>query len=157
MSQIILNRNIKTEDYDTLNKLIDKSITTVTEDMLSGETVIDDYAFYYCSSLVDVVIPNSIITIGNDSFGYCHNITNITIPSSVVSIGNFAFEECSSLSNVTVKSITPPTLGSNVFQSASSLSAIYVPAESVDTYKSASGWSRYVDIIQAIPISNLYI
>ncbi len=61
MSQIILNRNIKTEDYNTLNKLIDKSITTVTEDMLSGETTISSRAFYGCWDLVSVFIPNGIL------------------------------------------------------------------------------------------------
>ena len=150
MSQIILNRNIKTEDYDTLNKLIDRSITTVTEDMLSGETVIDDYAFYHCMSLTSVNLPNSIISIGNSAFYECP-ITSITIPNGVISMGAEVFRGCTNLVSLTVKAISPPTIGHDLLTNANR-SVIYVPAESVDTYKAASGWSDYAYKIQAIPV-----
>jgi hypothetical protein len=51
---------------------------------------------------------------------------------------------------VTVNAITPPTLGSNAFDSTNNC-PIYVPAESVNTYKSATNWSTYADRIQAMP------
>ena len=60
MSQIILNKNNRIEDYDALNKLIDKSITTVTEDMLSGEVSIDNFAFFQCNLLTSVSIQNTL-------------------------------------------------------------------------------------------------
>ena len=66
-------------------------------------------------------------------------------------MGQEAFRYCTSLTSVTVKSATPPTLGFGVFYNGSSNLVIYVPAESVDAYKSASGWSTYADRIQAIP------
>lgn len=61
-----------------------------------------------------------------------------------------AFYLCSQLSNVTVEATTPPTIGSDVFTSTHSSLVIYVPAASVETYKSAERWLRYADKIQAI-------
>lgn len=151
MSQIILNRNNKIEDYVTFNKLIDKSITTVTEDMLSGGTSISDYSFSYCSSLVSVFIPSSITNIGKAAFGYCSSLVSILIPSSITNIGDSAFSQCVLLSNVTVKSVTPPTLDDSIFFNTPLNLVIYVPPESVETYKSDSGWSRYANKIQPIP------
>jgi hypothetical protein len=60
-----------------------------------------------------------------------------------------AFAVCGSLISVTINATTPPTLGENVFW-ASSIQTIYVPAESVDAYKSADKWSSYADLIQPI-------
>lgn len=151
MSQIILNRNNKIEDYVTFNKLIDKSIAAVTEDMLSGGTSISDYSFSYCSSLVSVFIPSSITNIGEAAFYSCSSLVSILIPSSITNIGYAAFSECVLLSNVTVKSVTPPTLDGSIFFNTPLNLVIYVPSESVETYKSASGWSTYANKIQPIP------
>lgn len=152
--------------------LVDRSITSVTADMLQGVTSIGNYAFYYCG-LTSVEIPNSVTSIGNSAFYYCSSLTSVTIgegvtsigvaafcnctsltsieiPDSVTSIGDSAFKFCSSLTSVTVLSTTPPTLDSLAFNGTSSSLKIYVPAESVDTYKEASGWSSYSSKIQAI-------
>ena len=48
---------------------------------------------------------------------------------------------------VTVRSIIPPQLGENVFSYTSDNLKIYVPAESLDAYKTAKGLSEYRDII----------
>ena len=87
----------------------------------------------------------------NAVFMNCTAITGVTIPDSVTSIGDAAFYLCSGLTSVTVNSSTPPTLGSNVFNNTHTNLKIYVPSASVDTYKSATNWSAYASIIQAIP------
>ena len=58
-------------------------------------TSIGEWAFYDCSSLTEIVIPDSVISIG--SFSGCDNLTEIVIPNSVISIGSYAFEYCDSL------------------------------------------------------------
>ena len=44
--------------------------------------------------IIDLIIPNSVTTIGDYAFSYCSNLTSVTIPNSVTSIGNSAFESC---------------------------------------------------------------
>ena len=116
------------ETYAAFKALVDGSLTEVTAEMLDGITVINTNAFSSRTSLSSITIPNGVTIMGQEAFRYC-----------------------TSLTSVTVKSATPPTLGFGVFYNGSSNLVIYVPAESVDAYKSASGWSTYADRIQAIP------
>ena len=83
-------------------------------------------------------------------FEWCSKLTGITIGNSVTSISTECFYKCLSLTSVTCKATTPPTLGDRAFWYTHSTLVIYVPAESVDAYKSATNWSSYADKIQAI-------
>lgn len=104
------------------------------------------------SNLESVTMSNSIVSIGVYAFNNCPKLTSITIPSTTKEIGYEAFRQCSRLSSVTVLAVTPPTLGSNVFALNANNRKIYVPAESVDIYKAANGWSTYASAIEAIPV-----
>ena len=63
--------------------------------------------------------------------------------------GDEAFYECDELTSVTINATTPPTLGDDAFYDTNNC-PIYVPSGSVDTYKSASGWSSLASRIQPI-------
>ena len=98
-------------------------------------------------------IPETVTSIGSAAFINNQWITKITIPNSVTSIGSFAFSGCQGLGAITVLATTPPTGGSNMFDS--SYCPIYVPIGSVETYKSAQYWSDYAPRIQ-IPRNIIY-
>ncbi len=65
-------------------------------------TSISNDAFFGCSGLTSITIPNSVISIGDFAFAYCSGLTIITIPNSVTSIGYYAFMNCSGLTTITI-------------------------------------------------------
>ena len=60
-------------------------------------TSIGNYAFQDCRRLTSITIPNSVTSIGNSAFSGCSGLTNITIPDSVTSIGDSAFSWCAKI------------------------------------------------------------
>ena len=124
------------------------SLTSVN--IPNGVTSISNNMFYSCYSLTSVNLPNGLKSISNNMFNYCHSLMRIDIPDSVTSIGGNAFGQCTSLSRVVVKAITPPTLQSSSFTKVPSDCIIEVPAESLDSYKTATNWSTYANQIVAI-------
>ncbi len=65
-------------------------------------TSIGERAFYDCSRLTSVTIPNSVTSIGENAFSGCYGLTSVSIPTSVTSIGKWAFFGCSGLTSVTI-------------------------------------------------------
>ena len=57
-------------------------------------TGIGNRAFWECTSLKEVTIPQSVTSIGDKAFYDCRGLTSVTIPQSVTSIGDYAFDEC---------------------------------------------------------------
>ena len=119
------------------------SLTSIT--ILDGVPSIGYATFVGCSSLTSITIPDSVTEIGWYAFANCCSLTSITIPNSVTEIGWGAFQNCSSLTSVYCKPATPPTGGNYMFPYGCT---IYVPAASVDAYKSASYWSGYSSDIE---------
>ena len=152
-------------------KATDNTLATYT--LKSGTRFIGSSAFYGCTSLTSITIPNSVILISNGAFSGCTSLTSltipnsvthidasafrsctslgsITIPESVVYIGSYAFYGCTGLESITCLATTPPTLdGTSVFGSTNNC-PIYVPSQSVNAYKAAEGWSSFASRIQAI-------
>ena len=99
-------------------------------------------------NLTDVVIPEGVKGIGWSSFTDCTALKPLTLPSTITSISNYAFRGCTSLTSLTLLATTPPSIMTYSFAPTSVLQAIYVPAASVDAYKTA--WPSYASVIQAI-------
>ena len=100
-------------------------------------TSIGNYAFFLCSSLTSITIPDSVTSIGDSAFYRCSSLTSITIPSSVTSIGNFAFKDCSSLTSITIPS-SVTSIGSYAFDGCSKLNQINVDTANT-AYSSMNG------------------
>ena len=57
------------------------------------------------TEITNLVIPNSVTSIGERAFIGCSDLTSVTIPNSVTSIGLYAFEKCSGLEKVIVEDL----------------------------------------------------
>lgn len=108
-------------------------------------------SFAECSSLQSVDLPEALETLGKSAFEGCTNLETVVIHAAVTSIGDNAFIDDSSLTSLTVEATTPPTLGEDALQGTHADLEIFVPADSVNTYKAAAGWSTYAS--QIFPIA----
>ena len=132
--------------YKTFNSC--SGLTSVT--IPNSVVAIGSNAFSFCSGLTSVTIPNSVVAIGEYTFYNCNGLTSVTIGNGVTSIGEGVFYNCNGLTSVTIQATTPPTLSNkNAFYNTNNC-PIYVPAESVNAYKTATNWSSLASRIQSI-------
>ena len=68
----------------------------------SGVTVLDYRAFMY-SGLSEIILPQSLVTIGGSAFESCTNLQSITIPASVAEIASGCIEGCYDLTEILVE------------------------------------------------------
>ena len=106
-------------------------------------------SFAIGSGVTEYNIPSDVNIVSSSSFAGCTTLTAVTIPSSTTVIRAAAFSNCSNLASVYCQPITPPTGGSNMFNNNAANRKIYVPAASVEAYKTAQHWSDYADAIVA--------
>ena len=113
--------------------------------LLQGELIIPnsvtslgDYAFYNCKGLTSATIGNSVTRIGDSAFSNCSSLISVTIGDSVTSIGNHAFSGCSNLTSIVIPdSVT--SIESYAFAFCSSLTSISMP----DSVTVVGEWSFY--------------
>lgn len=130
------------EDYSVYTGAVTIPSTVDIGGITYTVTAISSYAFYHCSGLTSVTLPNTITTIWANAFSYNQstspNFNTITIPNSVetigdyafyntaittlylgfrvVSIGDYAFSASNSyVSNVYCYAYLPPTIQENTF------------------------------------------
>ena len=121
-------------------------LTSVT--IPNSVTSIGNYAFWGCTGLTEVTIPNSVTYIGEWAFSGCSGLTEVIIPNSVTSIGDFAFSYCTSLTDVYCYAKDVPMAGGYAFSYFPVSSAtLHVPAASVEAYKTADPWSGFGSIV----------
>ena len=108
---------------------------------------VSNATFYECSSLSSVTLGHGVTNIGYNAFRYCSSLTSITIGKEVKSIGNYAFSGCSSLTSITCKAATPPTIsGTDTFYDVSTSIPVYVPCESIQSYREHNQWGRFQNL-----------
>lgn len=108
--------------------------------------------FQNCYSLTSLDVSNwdfsnIITTASNSIFGSCYSLHgSLTFPSSLTYVGTSCFSNCRGLYEWHFLATTPPTLANtNAFGNMTDYGGkkIYVPAESLEAYKTATNWSTY--------------
>jgi BspA type Leucine rich repeat region (6 copies) len=81
--------------------------TNLTEVLLPDSVVqISDYAFYRCSGLTNILLPPNIQTIGDSAFRSCGFI-EFDIPASLQNLGDYVFQNCPNLLEINVDTANP--------------------------------------------------
>lgn len=113
-----------------------KNITNVV--VPQTVTTIGAGAFLECKKLTNITIPNSVTSIESRAFYGCGGLTSIQIPNSVTSVGNSAFNGCTNLSNVTLSN-NMTSISEDTFVFCTSLESITIP----DSVKSIGNGAFY--------------
>jgi len=92
-------------------------------------TSIGEQAFNNCTGLTDITISAGVTSIVSYAFYGCTGLTgNITIPAGVMSIGQGAFSNCTGLTSVTFAADSQlQTIGDYAFRDCTSLTSVTIP------------------------------
>ena len=152
-SMAVEEGNIVYDSRENCNAIIE----TATNTLITGcknsfipnsVTSIGESAFYGCNGLTEITIPNSVTSIGDEAFYYCTGLTEITIGNSVTSIGESAFAYCEGLTEMRIEAVNPPAIYDNTFEGVDKSIPLYVPAESVEAYRTADYWKYFMNITE---------
>ena len=100
--------------------------------------------------ITNLIIPESVTSIGNYAFAKCYRLISITIPSGVTNIGDYAFWFCSNLQNIYCYAEQVTEIGNNVFENSNYDATLHVPAASISAYQAAESWKNFKEIV-ALP------
>lgn len=129
----------------------------------NGIIKMNNNVFDFCTNIIDIIFPSSLIEISNSAFSNC-NFTNVNIPEGVQTIGMYAFSACHNLSVVTIPStvtiidmlefsnsfnivrinaypMTAPTIGTNAFYGMNKANALHRVTGS--TGYDINGWESF--------------
>ena len=120
----------------------------VIKDLVIPDSVtsIGSFAFLSCSELTSVTIPNSVTSIGDYAFEDCPRLVKATIGNGVTSMGTRIFNYCHNLNNVTCIAGRPPVFTANgLFYDLGYYAdaTLHVLSESVTAYQSATYWQDF--------------
>lgn len=151
--------------YDGIYYLLDSEENTAAVDYESSETGKNYSSLAYKSLPESIEKDGTLFTvtaIGESAFAGAGVLASIGIPSTVTSISANAFTDAAALNSITCYATVPPVLeneGIEVFDLITrSAATLYVPAESINLYKKATGWSAFSDIqsIGSVKIGSVY-
>lgn len=107
-------------------------------------TAISRHALADCRRLTEVVLPDSIYDIGDQSFMNCTSLRSVVVPCGTKQIWPYAFRGCTRLQRIEVKAVVPPDSYNDVFDDHTlRFATLVVPASSVDAYRNAFVWNMF--------------
>lgn len=109
-------------------------------------TSLPDYAFSECG-IKKIVIPNGVTTLEKYAFYACSDLETVIIPETMISIGPKTFSDCYAIKEIQVQNPTPPTITTTTFSEETEIDAtLYVPSGSLSLYKEAPYWKNFLNI-----------
>lgn len=161
-SVIVESGNTKYDSRNNCNAIIE----TETNTLLFGckntiipisVTTIGGSAFSNCGGLASLTIPNNVTSIGWSAFIDCSDLKSVTIGNGVKNIEGLAFANCMELADVYCLTENVPDTEADVFQNSYiEYANLYVPAPSIDAYKTVEPWKNFKDIIEYCDPSRIH-
>lgn len=99
-------------------------------------------------AISNVVVNEGITGLGDGLFMACTKLNSVSLPASLGSIGYSTFRDCNSISTIVSKAASAPTAQENTFKAVPNTAKVIVPAGSIESYKNASGWSGFTNIVE---------
>ena len=109
--------------HHTLYEITDKTLTAYN--VHCDTFVIADGVFKDCENLTEIILPQNVTAIGNETFYNCSSLVNIDIPNDVAEIGDYAFYNCASLSEIRIPYCLY-SVGEKAFFGCASLGAVHI-------------------------------
>lgn len=114
---------------------------------------IGDQCFAVCSGLTSIMLPNSITSLGDQCFYGCSGLTNITFSNSIISIGEKCFASCTNLMKIRCQweSLDKVSADADAFYGIFSEAKLYVPRGTTAIYKAKDPWNKFKYIVEDDP------
>lgn len=143
------------KNYDNITEIggqaFNNCMNLLLNKLPSSLTSLGTTAFYNCSKITINSTPQGLKIIPSQAFQNCKAITEMTFEGDITYIYTYAFADATKLTKLSFPNNTsvPPLVNINAFQKCP-LKTIEVPSSLVDSWKSATNWSNYADIIVGI-------
>lgn len=147
LDSITIPNSIKIIDYGAFascSSLISVKIDTIHSQL----NTIESFGFQNCTKIKDIHLPNSLTSIGKSSFINCKALNSIKFGNNESLVIKTPFVNIAKL-DIYCSAMKPPVVEGNLSNPFINSINIYVPADKVEEYKKAKGWSNYDEEIQA--------
>ena len=105
--------------------------------------------FKGCSNLAEIIVPNSVKSIGAGAFESCTNLASVTLPTAIKEIGSKAFDKCTNLKRLKLMGAAPPKISGNSFTKPTYREAVVnVPKGALGNFQINKQWCKFLDIIE---------
>ena len=119
----------KIEFYNSeITETMFEGCTSLEEVLINYVTHIGKKAFYNCSLLTNIKLPESVKTIESEAFLDCSSLSSVDLDDNLTTIGKAAFQGCTNLGMISIPDRVT-SLGSDIFKNCSKLTSITIGAK----------------------------